>query len=97
MWEEIPWIIKTVSADKLEEANDLAANGWQPFAVDGGVIYFKRVGTTSERYKVPECCASCKQFTRTGTPKEDKPAPGYCALLKCSTNEFHYCPKYESK
>ena len=96
MIPELPWSIKTTSSKDLEAANDLGAEGWQPFAVSNGKIYFKRVGTTPERTRVPAACGVCTYFRMTRSGNDDQLAAGYCEKRKHSTNEMHYCEEFNS-
>ena len=96
MMQDIPWSLETCPSEDTEKANDLAAEGWQPFAVDAGIIYFKRVGTSADRLKVQACCGNCKHFTMQRSGTAEKPAAGFCDVSKCSTNEMYYCDEYET-
>ena len=96
MLESIPWTIQRLPEDDLAKANDLSAEGWQPFAVTNGFIYFRRMGTTLERTKIPICCGTCKYFAQVGINTDNNIAYGRCELRKHSTNEEHVCDQYES-
>jgi len=96
MIEDIPWIIQKIPTDKIEEANDLGAEGWQPFAVADGHIYYRRIGTTVERVRIPICCGTCNYFAPVGKRDDNEVTFGTCTKRRHATNENHYCDEYES-